>query len=626
MCGIAGIAGNIEPAVTESTVERMTCALAARGPDGQGIESWNDAVLGHRRLAIFDLSDAGRQPMLSADRSIGVVFNGAIYNHRELRSELKARGYSFASQTDTEVLVHGYHAWGLNVLVSKLRGMFAFGLWDDCRKKLFLVRDRLGVKPLIFCLRHGSIAFASTIRALRTAGYVKEIDENAVKEFLSLGYLTDDLSIYRGAVKVGAGSIIEWANGAVKVREYWQPPRVKSSQTYPFKEVVDETERLLLDSVRVRLHADVPVGALLSGGIDSALICWAIMRLGGNVKAYTVSIPGDPWDESVAAGETARRLGIQHCVLQMSDRDKPQIEELVSAYGEPFACASALGMLTVSRAVASSAKVLLTGDGGDDVFLGYPPHRYFWVAGRLARMLPSFAKKLWLTYRSAFPRTGSLRRVASLFDRITIGLGPTIGNPASWAIYKSEGLLGERLVSSSHVRTKVSCSIDGGYRVLADYLEYMQKAQFVGQYLTKVDGATMRYGVEARSPFLDQFIWEFASSLPFEMRLRGGRLKAILREIVKRRIGTDIANRRKTGFGVPVQRWMVGRWCPQVKMVLQESILGKEGWIRSNPVLAYLELATRNGWAPEQLWYIYVLESWLRYDRLTHCSGKTHIA
>ena len=156
MCGIAGIAGNIEPAVTESTVERMTCALAARGPDGQGIESWNDAVLGHRRLAIFDLSDAGRQPMLSADRSIGVVFNGAIYNHRELRSELKARGYSFASQTDTEVLVHGYHAWGLNVLVSKLRGMFAFGLWDDCRKKLFLVRDRLGVKPLIFCLRHGS--------------------------------------------------------------------------------------------------------------------------------------------------------------------------------------------------------------------------------------------------------------------------------------------------------------------------------------------------------------------------------------------------------------------------------------------------------------------------------------
>ena len=172
----------------------------------------------------------------------------------------------------------------------------------------------------------------------------------------------------------------------------------------------------------------------------------------------------------------------------------------------------------------------------------------------------------------------------------------------------------------------MSCSIDGGYRVLADYLEYMQKAQFVGQYLTKVDGATMRYGVEARSPFLDQFIWEFASSLPFEMRLRGGRLKAILREIVKRRIGTDIANRRKTGFGVPVQRWMVGRWCPQVKMVLQESILGKEGWIRSNSVLAYLELAMRNGWAPEQLWYIYVLESWLRYERLTPCSGKTDIA
>ena len=234
-----------------------------------------------------------------------------------------------------------------------------------------------------------------------------------MKEFLSLGYVTDDLSIYRGAVKVGAGSIIEWANGAVKVREHGNLRVSNRHRRIRSKRLLSETERLLLDSVRVRLHADVPVGALLSGGIDSALICWAIMRLGGNVKAYTVSIPGDPWDESVAAGETARRLGIQHCVLQMSDRDKPQIEELVSAYGEPFACASALGMLTVSRAVASSAKVLLTGDGGDDVFLGYPPHRYLWVAGRLARMLPSFAKKLWLTYRSAFPedRLATSRRV-----------------------------------------------------------------------------------------------------------------------------------------------------------------------------------------------------------------------
>jgi len=380
MCGIAGVVGLTERESAGRNVKKMTDALARRGPDSDGIESWHGAVLGHRRLAIFDLSHAGSQPMLSADRLVGIVFNGAVYNYRELRMELLAHGCVFVSNTDTEVLIHGYREWGIDRLVSRLRGMFAFGLWDDRSRRLYLVRDRLGVKPLVFTSSNGTIAFASTVRALRLAGYVSDLNESAVLEFLARGYVSEDHSVYRGAHKVPPGSIVEWADGLLNTRRYWLPPSVAKSPP-SFDEAVEQTEQLLLQAVELRLHADVPVGALLSGGVDSSLVCWALAKLGSDVTAYTIGTPGDPWDETADAVRTAKGLGIQHRVLQMSPQDSPGIEELVSAFAEPFASPSALGMLRVSRAVAPKVKVLLTGDGGDDVFLGYPRHRHLWVAG-----------------------------------------------------------------------------------------------------------------------------------------------------------------------------------------------------------------------------------------------------
>ncbi|HYJ47925.1 MAG TPA: hypothetical protein VEV81_15050, partial [Pyrinomonadaceae bacterium] len=229
MCGIAGLIGAGDRERAQSAVAKMVSALAGRGPDGEGLEVWPEAVLGHRRLAIFDLSEAGRQPMLSPDRSIGVAFNGAIYNFRELRSDLEARGYNFRSQTDTEVLIHGYSEWGIDRLVERLRGMFAFGLWDDRARKLFLVRDRLGVKPLLYAVRGGQIAFASTLRALRLGGFTGEIDERAMAEYLEFGYVTDERAIYKEAVKVRAAQIVEWEGGALRQREYWQPPVASAS-------------------------------------------------------------------------------------------------------------------------------------------------------------------------------------------------------------------------------------------------------------------------------------------------------------------------------------------------------------------------------------------------------------
>jgi asparagine synthase (glutamine-hydrolysing) len=593
----------------------MTCALARRGPDGEGLEEWSEAVLGHRRLAIFDLSEAGRQPMLSPDRSIGIVFNGAVYNFRDLRAELVTRGYEFKSHTDTEVLVHGYREWGIDSLVSKIRGMFAFAIWDERARKLFLVRDRLGVKPLVYAVRGKEIAFASHVRALRAGGFVADIDERAITEYLEFGFVTDARSIYSGARKVAAASIVEWSDGALDARTYWTPPIATDGAGPTFEEAVEETERLFLRAVETRLFADVAVGALLSGGVDSSLVCWAIARLGGDVTAFTVGTPGDPWDETADARATALKLGIRHQVLELSDTDAPDLDELISAYAEPFACASAIGMLRVSRAVRSEATVLLTGDGGDDAFLGYPEHRHLWLAEKLARKLPARAARGWLSSRDRVPRAGALRRAASFLDYTTGGLGAVVSAHDGLPMYQTQGLLGERLAGATLEQRAIDWSHAAGRHVLADFLEYDRHMRFAGEYLVKVDGATMHYALEARSPFLDQEVWEFAASLPFDLRLRRARSKAVLRELARRHLGQRVAGGRKRGFGVPVQRWIAGRWRAPVEEMLRDSVLEREGWIRSAPVLAQLETASRKGWAPKQLWYIFVLESWLRHER-----------
>lgn len=627
MCGIAGLIGNFERAEGSRAVRAMVSSLALRGPDGEGIEFWDEALLGHRRLAIFDLSDLGRQPMLSPDRMVGIVFNGAIYNFRELRDQLETKGYQFKSHTDTEVLIHGYDAWGIDGLVARIKGMFAFGLWDDRKRKLFLVRDRLGVKPLVYAMRNGCIAFASTVRALRIGRFVDEIDEEALVEFLEFGFVTDNRAIYRGATKVPAATIVEWSQGSVQAREYWTLPRTQESSSSPsFQEAVEETERLLLQSVEKRLFADVPVGALLSGGVDSSLVCWAVARLGGDVTAFTIGTPGDPWDETADARATAARLGISHRVLNVSASDAPDPGELATSYAEPFACASALGMLRVSQAVAGEATVLLTGDGGDDVFLGYPEHRNLWLAQKFARTLPPPAARVWLSARKHFPGRGLSKRAASFFDYSTGGLGAVACAHDGLPMYEQNGLLGERLIAARVVQRAIPWAQESARNLLEEFLAYDRGTRFVGEYMTKVDGATMHYSLEARSPFLDQNLWEFAATLPFGLRLRGGRLKAVLRELAARKIGDRVARGRKRGFSIPVQRWLAGRWGGALSELLRDSLLESEGWIRSVPTLTLLEKAVRSGWAPNQLWYIFVLESWLRHEQIDTASSSGPLA
>lgn len=615
MCGIAGIAG-LSSNEGAGVVRRLIDALARRGPDGDGVHCWPVTALGHRRLAIFDLSSAGAQPMIDREARTGITFNGAVYNFWDLRRDLEKSGVSFSSRTDTEVLLKGYSVWGIDELVRRCRGMFAFAIWDEPRNTLFLVRDRLGVKPLCYVLENGALAFASHPRALRSAGLAAQLDPIAVGEFLEFGFVSEERSIFAGVRKVPPATIVEWHPGSEpSLRTYWASPRASETSGIAFDAAVADTERLLLAATERRLHADVPVGALLSGGVDSALVCWAIKHSGGDVEAFTVGVPGSPADESALAARCAQRLGIRHHILPLRDDEPDEIEALVTAYAEPFACASALGMLRVSQAVArANVKVLLTGDGGDDVFLGYPRHLMLARIQRVAAALPLQAGPMWRQLRKRLPEVGPVRRAVHLIDYVTGGLGAFVSAHDGLPEMRDLGILGPRLRNVEVDARQIPWSVDGARRVLYDYLSYDLKHQFVSEYLTKVDGATMHYALEARSPFFDHELWEYAAQLSIATRLHGGRLKSILREIARARIGDFVANERKRGFTIPVERWILGRWRPMVSRAFSDSALHDEGWIDGNAVRGVID-AARDERRARMLWHLVVLERWLRAER-----------
>jgi asparagine synthase (glutamine-hydrolysing) len=588
--------------------------MARRGPDAEGMASWDDAVLGHRRLSILDLSDAGKQPMVSDDGTVGLVFNGCIYNFQDLRHDLQQAGHVFHSQTDTEVLWRGYQQWGIDRLVARLRGMFAFAIWDQPLRKLYLVRDRLGVKPLVYAEQNGQIAFASTVTALRDAGIVHDIDPDAMLEFLEFGWVSDALTIYRNARKVPAATVVEWHDGHVTERSYWDPP-APGSRPMPFEEAVERTEELLLEAVKLRLIADVKVGSLLSGGIDSTLIAWALAKLNVNLKTFTVSTPGHLADESAAAAETAALLGIPHEIIDLSPQEQPALNDLTCAYGEPFACSSALGLLQVCKAVKPKVTVLLTGDGGDDVFLGYTHHRNFWRAERLANRIPRASEHVWQSIRPLIARFPALRRPMHLTDYAVGGLGAALRTHDGLPYYERAGMLGEAFAGRRLWHRQVTLSIDSGRRLMEEFLDYERRTRFVAEYMTKVDGGAMFYAIEARSPFLDHVLWEHAASLPIGLRLHRGELKAILRTLVRRHVGPQVAARKKQGFTVPVGNWLVSEWKPQLESICDGSVLEQDGWLQRGSLRQNASRAISQGRSPVQLWTLVVLENWLRENR-----------
>ncbi len=624
MCGIAGQLGYVSRDAARATVRLMAGALAYRGPDSEGFAEWPGVVLGHRRLAIYDLSSAGNQPMLSADGTCGIVFNGAIYNWRKLRQELVSLGVQFTSQTDTEVLLSGYVHWGIDNLLPRLRGMFAFCIWDNRSQTAWLVRDRLGVKPLYFLERDDGLAFASTARALACAGPAARLSDAAVASVLEFGFIPDNLCIYEGMRKVPAGCLLEWrspAQGAkarTQLRRYWSQPE-SDTLRIDFEEAVQETERLLLQAVQRRLDADVPVAALLSGGIDSALVCWAASKLGTDIQSFTVGAPGELVDESADAALTAAQIGIRHRVLPLDSSSAPNARLIAQAYGEPFPCSSAFGMLSVSELVKPEATVMLTGDGGDDVFLGYESHLHLWYAQRVSQYVPEGVANAWQMLREGGAATrgpggSQAGRALRFVDYVTGGMGAVESAHDSQSYFTRWRLTGERLNTNAPWQAPSKWSLGSARHLLQQYLDSSMERRFTGEYMTKVDGGTMWYAVEARSPFLDQDLWEFAARLPGRVKLHRGEPKAILRQLARRRIGSHVADRKKRGFSIPAERWLLTAWREEMTDNIKDLRLAQLGFLDREAVAGAWADAQEHREAPRQLWYIHALETWLRYE------------
>jgi asparagine synthase (glutamine-hydrolysing) len=625
MCGIAGLFHwQVPKPVDPRRVERMAEALAHRGPDGSGVWTAPGIGFGHRRLSIIDLA-TGDQPMRSADGRTVIVYNGEIYNFREVRGELERLGHAFATQSDTEVILAGWRQWGPGCL-SRFNGMFAFALYDATDDSLFLARDRLGVKPLYLAeLPDGALAFASELKGLLAHPLLRrEPDPRAVEDYLALGYVPDDSCLVAGVRKLAAGHYLHVRRGrGVPPSVRWWNVDFSNPSGAPEAELEEELVERLRAAVRSRMVADVPLGAFLSGGLDSSAVV-AFMAESSRSAVETCSIGFDrpDHDETEWAARVAGRFATRHRSRTVAVDDFALIDTLVAAYDEPFADASALATYRVSELARERVKVALSGDGADEAFAGYRRYRMFAAEERARRFIPAPARGLFGAAGALYPKLDWAPRFLRAKTTLTAlgrGGGEAYADavavtryPGRSALYAPEltrRLDGHR-AEDRYVRTMAE----------APASEPLSRAQYAdlkiwlpGDILTKVDRASMAVSLEAREPLLDHRLIEFAARVPARLRLRGGEGKWLMKKALARFLPEDILHRRKMGFVTPVGAWFRGPLAAEAEAVARSPALAELGWF-DPAAIARLAAAHRSGREEHgrTLWQLLMLEKSLQ--------------
>ena len=574
MCGITGIvhpgAGtpNAQP-VPHEVVRAMTTALTHRGPDAEGYHQEKGISLGQRRLEVIDLA-GGAQPMSNPEGTVSVTYNGEIYNHRDLRSELESCGHSFRSVCDTEVLVYGYLEWGIAKLLDRIDGMFAFGIWDAAARRLLLARDRMGQKPLFYSvLRGGGLAFASEVKALLVHPDIQPaVDEEGLAAYMTFEYLPGELSMVRSVRKLLPGTWLSFKRGTVEQSSYWQIP-IKDAPspenaTQRFTELFDR-------AVGRRLMADVPLGVFLSGGIDSSSVAASVVRqrTAANVKTFSIGFHERSYDESSVSRFVANFLGTEHHErVFTAEAMKDVLPEVVRGLDEPFGDASLLPTYLLSAFAREHVTVALGGDGADELLLGYPtffaesfgkafahlPRPLRRGMGRLGRALPVSTKNLSFDFKvNAFLRAADAPRQW----RHPLWLGSAVPGAADDPLHAD---LRGRFPAES-VLSFAAAEYDAP-ETESDLqrLSYQYCRTYLAEdILHKVDRASMAVSLEARSPFLDRSLVEFVAALPASQKLRfPGQGKAILKAAMRDRLPNEVVRRSKKGFGIPVAAWLNG--------------------------------------------------------------------
>lgn len=561
MCGIAGATRSMLGDTPGRVLNQMNEVMVHRGPDAGDVFYDNNIGLCHRRLSIIDLSDNGKQPMKSDDERYVIVFNGEIYNFLELREELKESGLKFRTRTDTEVLLNTYIKYGIDCL-QKIRGMYAFAIWDKKKKELFLARDRIGKKPLYYFYDGNDFAFASEIKSiLQIPGITKKIDPTAIVDYLKYLYIPHPKSIYENIHKLEPGHYLIYRDGYIDIKQYWD-----IDFSTPLNNSVDDISGQLLsiisESVKTRLISDVPLGAFLSGGIDSSAVVALMAKMKSEpVKTCTIGFDESKHDESGYAKEFARQNNTEHHEYHVRDNVKNIIRKLVWHFDEPFADASMVPTYHVSRLAKETVTVAVSGDGGDESFGGYEKYSIDLMENRIRSLVPSIILKiLGSLFRSCERGTG--KKIASLAESAT--LSPAEGYYVTNTFFPDNIMAN---VLSSSFKKEIS-----GYNPIDHTLRYYNRANgpdhfskvlytdlksyLPGDILVKVDRMSMANSLEVRSPLLDHKVIEFAAKIPSSLKVMKKHKKIIFKNAFKKILPSDVMKRKKHGFDVPLDNWL----------------------------------------------------------------------
>jgi asparagine synthase (glutamine-hydrolysing) len=623
MCGIAGqVRADGRPA-DRQVLERMCEMQAHRGPDSSGIHLDQGVGLGIRRLRVIDL-DTGDQPLFSEDGSVAVVLNGEIYNYRELRVRLERNGHRFSSKGDTEVIAHLYEELGPSC-VRELDGMFAFAIWDSRRRRLFLARDRVGKKPLVYCRQPGKLSFASEIQALLQDPEVpRDLDHAALDRYLTYEYVPAPQSAFRAVRKLPPGCTLTYEDGGVSIDRYWQLS-YESESSRAEADLHEELRERIRAAVRRRLLSDVPLGALLSGGIDSSAVVAAMAEASPDpVKTFSIGFADRSYDELPNARLIAERFGTDHHELVVEPDALSVIPRIVRHYGEPFADRSAVPSFLVSELTKRHVTVALNGDGGDEAFAGYDRYVEALRMERMAGRLPAPLRRAMAA--SAEDGAESFRPVGTLARMRRGAHALSLPTDARYALAMSTFADAERqrLYTPEFLETAddsaesdpiaAAWELARGGSLVDRMLEVDFNTYLPDDLLVKMDIATMAHSLEARSPFLDRELIEFAASLPGERKLRGRERKVILREALRGWIPDRILDGPKRGFGLPIAAdWFRGELREQTAELLTDSRAASRGYFRQETLRTLLD-RHQSGREDNsaKLWTLMMFELWHR--------------
>jgi asparagine synthase (glutamine-hydrolysing) len=615
MCGICGIASTRDP-VDRDRLAAMSATLAHRGPDSEGSFVDGGVGLAARRLAIIDVA-GGDQPIANEDGTCTIVQNGEIYNFATLRHELERAGHRFRTDhSDTEVLVHAYEEWGLS-FAERLRGMFAVAIWDARERRLVLARDRFGIKPLYYRDVAGELSFASELDALPRG----ELDLDAVEGFLACNCVPAPYSIFRDIRKLLPGHVLTWRDGRVQTERYARPGPLPVRADDDEAELVEECRARLRDSVRAHLVSDVPVGVLLSGGVDSGtLAALASEESGEPVRTFSIGFEEASFDELAGARAVARRYGTIHRELVLRPDAALLLPALADAFDEPFADSSALPTYLVARLAAEDVKVALSGEGGDELFGGYYTYvadllaERFGAAAAVARpvveLLPSSTRRASFDYRlKRFARAAQL---------------PPLERHYGWKEIFARDARAE-LTGRAHAWDPLSLERErfaetAGHPLLTRLQDVDFRGYLVDDLLVKTDRASMAWSLEARVPFLDTVVTNFAFSLPAVLKVRGFAKKRLLRKAVEPLLPVEVVHGRKRGFSIPAAAWLRGELEPFARETLSESTLRRQGVFRPEAVARVIDMhVSGREDLSRQLWGLLAFTLW--YER--HVEGVT---